>query len=182
MKLTIKNARLAFPVLFEPRAVNGEGKPAYSANLLLNADDPQIQALDAAIEKVAHEKWGEKALAVLKQLRANNKIALHSGDLKANYEGFAGNMYVSARSQTRPTVVDRNRSQLTERDGKPYSGCMVNAIIELWPQDSNFGKRINASLKGVQFVEDGEAFAGGVAACMDDFPALPDVASAAHTF
>ncbi|MDQ9777799.1 DUF2815 family protein, partial [Acinetobacter baumannii] len=43
---------------------------------------------------------------------------------------------------------------------------------ELWCQDNNYGKRINASLRGVQFLKDGEAFAGGGIASEDDFEDL----------
>ena len=32
MKLKLNNVRLAFPVLFEAKTVNGEGKPAFSAS------------------------------------------------------------------------------------------------------------------------------------------------------
>lgn len=70
-------------------------------------------------------------------------------------------MYVSARSKTRPSVFDQQRQELTESDGKPYSGCYVNASIELWAQDNDFGKRVNAQLRGVQFLRDGDAFGGG---------------------
>ena len=73
------------------------------------------------------------------------------------------------RAQGRPLVIDADKSPLTEQDGKPYSGCYVNASIELWAQDNNYGKRVNASLSGVQFFRDGDAFAGGRAADVDDF-------------
>jgi len=86
---------------------------------------------------------------------------LHDGDAKAEYEGFEGNKFVSARAKVRPTVFDQQRQELSEADGKPYSGCYVNASIELWAQDNSFGKRINAQLRGVQFLRDGDAFAGG---------------------
>ncbi|MDC6416640.1 DUF2815 family protein [Xylella fastidiosa subsp. multiplex] len=36
MKLTLKNVRLAFPVLFEPKKVNGEGEAAFSACFLID--------------------------------------------------------------------------------------------------------------------------------------------------
>ena len=96
-------------------------------------------------------------------------MALHDGDLKSNYDGFPGNLYVSARSTTRPLVINNDKSPLTEQDGKPYAGCYVNASIELWAQDNNYGKRVNASLRGVQFLRDGDAFAGGGAASEDEF-------------
>lgn len=178
MKVKLTNVRLAFPVLFEARTVNGEGKPAFSASFLLDPADPQVRALNQAIEQVAKDKWGAKADAILKQMRAQDKVALHDGDLKANYDGFPGNLYVSARSATRPLVIDKDKSPLTEQDGKPYAGCFVNASIELWPQDNNYGKRVNASLRGVQFFRDGDAFAGGGAASEDEFDDLSSGATA----
>jgi hypothetical protein len=169
MKLTIKNARLAFPTLFEAKAVNGEGEPAFSASLLIDPNDPQVAGIEAAIEKVATEKWGAKTPALLKQMRAADKTALHNGDLKAAYAGFEGMLYVSARSKARPTVVNKDRTPITQGDGLIYAGCYVNAIVEFWAMDNQFGKRVNATLTGVQFVRDGAAFSGGRAAEVDDF-------------
>lgn len=178
MKLKLNNVRLAFPVLFEAKTVNGEGKPAFSASFLIDPADPQVKTLNAAIDQMAKEKWGAKADAILKQMRATDKVALHDGDLKSNYDGFPGNLYVSARSTTRPLVIDKDKSPLAEQDGKPYAGCFVNASIELWAQDNNYGKRVNASLRGVQFLRDGDAFTGGGAASEDEFDDISQGAAA----
>jgi hypothetical protein len=35
--------------------------------------------------------------------------------------------------------------------------------------DNNYGKRINATLLGVQFYRDGDSFVGGGVASVDDF-------------
>lgn len=169
MKLTIKRARLAFPQIFEAVAVNGEGDPAFSATLLIDPTDPQVKQINDAIDTVAREKWGVKADAILKQLRATDKVALHDGSTKASYAGFEGKLYVSARSKTRPLVVGKDRSPLTQADGVIYGGCYVNAIVEFWAMDNQFGKRIAATLTGIQFAADGEAFSGGRAASVDDF-------------
>jgi hypothetical protein len=88
------------------------------------------------------------------------------------YEGFEGTFHLNASNKVRPTVIDRNKAQLTQADGRPYGGCYVNMLVEIWAQDNNFGKRVNASLKGVQFVKDGDAFAGGTVASPDDFEDL----------
>ena len=56
-----------------------------------------------------------------------------------------------------------------EPSGRPYAGCYVNAVLEFWAQDNKFGKRVNATLMGVQFFRDGDAFSGGGAASDDDF-------------
>lgn len=169
MKIKLTNVRLAFPQLFEAQTVNGEGKPAFSASFLIEPTNPLVKTINAAIEQVAKDKWGAKADAILKQMRATDKVALHDGDLKAQYGGFEGMYYVAARSAVRPLVIDRDKSPLVQADGKPYAGCYVNASVELWAQDNNYGKRINASLGGVQFFADGDAFAGGGAASEDEF-------------
>ena len=178
MKIKLSNVRLAFPALFEAKTVNGEGKPAFSASFLIAPTDAQVKSINAAIDQVAKDKWGAKAEAVLKQMRGTDKVCLHDGDLKEQYEGFAGNLYISSRSPTRPLVINGDKSPLTEADGKPYAGCYVNASIELWAQDNNYGKRVNASLRGVQFVKDGDAFAGGGAASEDEFDDIAEGASA----
>jgi hypothetical protein len=162
MKIRLQNVRLAFPALFQPQTVaSGEGDPAYSATFILPPDHAQIREIKAAIKELAKQKWAAKADQTLGLLEKQDKTALHDGDLKSNYDGFAGQLYISARTKTRPTVVDRNRSPLTAADGRPYGGCYVNAVVELWAQDNQYGKRINASLGGVQFAKDGESFGGG---------------------
>jgi hypothetical protein len=172
MKLKLFAVRLSFPQLFEAKTVNGEGKPAFSAAFLINPKNPQIAEINAAIAAVAAEKWGAKADSILKTIRAADKTCLHSGDLKSNYDGFEGMMYVSARNSLQPSVVDRNKTPLSAQSGRPYAGCFVNAILELWAQDNNYGKRVNATLMGVQFQDDGESFVGGGVADADDFDDL----------
>lgn len=174
MKIRLQNVRLAFPALFQPQAVvSGEGDPAYSATFILPRDHAQIREIKAAIKEIAKQKWGAKGEQTLGLLEKQDKTALHDGDLKSNYEGFAGNLFISTRSKTRPTVVDRDRTPLTAADGRPYGGCYVHAVIELWAQDNQYGKRINASLGGVQFARDGESFGGGGSVTTaDDFDDL----------
>ncbi len=174
MKIKLENVRLAFPALFEAKTVNGEGEPAFSASFLLSPKHPAVQTLQDAFEVVGKDKWGAKWPAVKKEIQAKDRFALHDGDTKADYAGFAGQMFVSARNKTRPLVIDRDKSPLTSADGRPYAGCYVHASIELWAQDNNYGKRINASLRGVQFFKDGDAFAGGGAASDDEFDSVDD--------
>lgn len=177
MKIKLANVRLAFPAIFEAKSVAAE-EPAFSASLILRPDHPAIAELNAAIDAVAKEKWGAKAAETLKALRAKGNVCLHSGDEKANHDGFEGNMYVSTRSKTKPLILDRDKTPLTAADGRPYGGCFVNASLELWAQDNNFGKRVNAQLKGLQFYADGDAFSGGAPADPDDFDDISEGADA----
>lgn len=178
MKIKLNNVRLAFPQLWEAKTVNGEGTPAFSATFLIPQDHPQMESLMGVVEAVAKDKWGEKAPAMLKQLRAQDKALCHDGDLKAQYEGFGGVLYINARNTTRPLVIDRDKTPLVAADGRPYAGCYVNALIDVWAQDNNYGKRINAGLQGIQFVKDGDAFAGGGVASEDDFDSCADLSTA----
>lgn len=174
--IQLRDVRLAFPVLFTPKPFNGEGDPAFSASLLLAPTHPQVKEIRAAMEAVAKDKWNDKGPAILKQLVAGGKTCLNDGDAKAQYTGFPGNLYVSTRcDQTKkPLIIDRDKSPLVASDGKPYAGCYVNASIEIWAQDNGFGKRINAQLRGVQFLRDGDSFGGGSVAGADEFDDLAD--------
>ena len=170
-RVMLRDARLAFPNLFEPTTVAGEGKPRYSATFLLPADHDQLAEVKKVIDAIARDKWKDKAPAILTGLYKTGKVALHDGDEKAQYDGFAGNMYIAAASQENapPTVVDQARQALGERSGKPYAGCYVNASLEFWAQDNQWGKRINCALRGVQFLRDGDSFSAGRPADADEF-------------
>ena len=182
MKIKLQNVRLAFPALFEPKAVNAGDKPAYSAAFIFPKDHPQIAQIKQAIVDAATEKWGAKAAAMLKTLQAGDKTCLHDGDSKAQYQGFEGNYFISARNPVRPTCLDSDKTPLQASDGRLYAGCYVNAILEIWPQDNAYGKRVNATLMGVQFDRDGDAFSGGGVASDDDFDDVSSGADAAADF
>jgi hypothetical protein len=165
--LKIKNVRLAFPVLFKAEGYQGSD-PKFSATFILPPNHPQLAEVNEAIATVAKEKWGARAPEIIKQLAATDKLALHKGETKAHLDGFEGNFFINARNKIRPRVMDTNKTVLTAEDGKPYAGCFVVASIALWAQDNATGKRINAELRGVQFLSDGQGFGGGSGTVSDD--------------
>lgn len=172
-RVNLKDVRLTFPQLWEAKQVNNQGDPKFSAAFLFLRDHACVPDLNKAVMEVATEKWGQKTTTVLAELKAKDRLPVHDGDTKSEYDGYAGNYFVNSSNKIRPLVIDGNRSPLAAADGKPYSGCYVNAIIEIWAQDNQFGKRINASLMGVQFLRDGERLAGGAVAAADDFEEIP---------
>jgi hypothetical protein len=188
--IRLNNVRLSFPQLFAPYAPPpkpGEkpSKPAYSAHFLLSPDNNDLGGLRRVISQVAEHEWGENGQTVLKGLIEQNRVCLRSGDGKTMadgtpLDGYAGNWFLSSRSYTRPTVIDGQRQPLTEADGKPYSGCYVNAVVRIWAQKGQYGKRINCQLMGVQFARDGEAFGGGRPADPEEFDTLGDFAVGAE--
>lgn len=170
MKIEIKGARLGFPRLFKPEAYGDNPTPQFSAVFLFEPGSPAAKKVEEAMTSAATEKWGVKAPQILAALKAQGRVCLRDGATKANVDGFEGMLFVKAAAPTRPLIIDRDKAPLAEESGKPYAGCYVSGIVDIYAQDSpKWGKRINATLKGVMFVRDGEAFAGGPAATESDF-------------
>lgn len=172
MKVKLKNVRLAFPRLFKAEQVNGEGEPHFSAVFIMPKNHPNVKDIKNAIKQVAKEKWADKADAILKKASAEARLCFKDGDLKAEIEGFGNSYFLRANNATRPYVIDRDKTQLNPDDGIIYSGCYVYAVVDIWAMDNKYGKRICASLSGVQFYKDGDAFTGGGIATDEDFDDL----------
>ena len=170
-EIRLENVRLAFPKLWtaEPFPGGTDPTPYFSAMFILGKDHPQAKQLEAMMDRIAKEKWNARGPAVLKAAKAMGKVFYRDGDSKAEYDGFEGNMFVSARSKTRPTVLDGLRQTTTEADGIVYGGCYVNAIISCFGYTKG-NNGLGAGLKGVQFRAKGDAFSGGgIPADADDF-------------
>lgn len=165
MKIKLANVRLSFPSLFRHSVFGGESTGKYDATFIL--DKVEHKAAIEQIKAAQSEMLAEKKLKV-----SADKLALKDGDDQGRDE-LMNKMTIKASTKKRPIVIDRDRTPLTEDDGRPYGGCHVNAIISLWVQDNSYGKRVNASLEGVQFYKDGEPFGAGGASIndFDDFGA-----------
>jgi len=166
-KILLSNVRLSFPSLFRKAVFNGD-ETKFEATFLINkaTQAAKIKEIKAAID--AAIKDGLKGAKL-----PPDKICLKDGD-DIDYAGYAGHMSIKASGNKRPIVIDRDKSPLTEDDNKLYAGCYVNASLELWVQNNQYGKRINCNLLGVQFMKDGEPFADGVKGSLDDFEAFAD--------
>lgn len=172
MKIQLKNVRLAFAQLDKPKAFEAGQEARFSATSLFEPDSENHKLVLKAIEAVAKDKWGEKGPAAVAALTKVNKTCLQDGELKADkYDGFDGMLFVSANAKANspPTLLDAQAQVLPRDTGVIYSGCMANVALEIWAQDNNFGKRINATLRGVQWAGKGEAFGGGAPAGADEF-------------
>lgn len=161
----LKNVRLSFPHLFEPYAYEEGDEKRFSASFLIQKDDENenIDLMEQAIEAM-------KKMNGVKKLSAD-RICFRDGEDKEDTDGYGDEiMYVSCGSKRKVPVVDRDLSVLDEEDGKPYGGCYVNASVRLWFQDhKKGGKRINAQMRAVQFIGDGEAFGDGGADVEEEF-------------
>jgi hypothetical protein len=144
------------------------------------AAQQELQKAAQVIQQVAREKWGDKADAILASLKAKGDICVRDGATKGEYDGFAGNYFIASSNATEPAIVapvlHNGKVVYVAEDGRgfidgkvvegmkfkaPYGGCYGNISLDIWAQDNEYGKKINAKLLGVQFAKDGAAFAGG---------------------
>lgn len=183
-RIMLTNVRLAFPTLDVPEKFQGEGKPRYSATALIEPDSENHKAAVAAMRAAAALKWGEaKADAAVKGLTAGNKVALYDGNQKVEYDGFENMIALSAHAQEKspPRLLDGLRKELPRDTGVIYGGCFVNMSVEFWAQDNKWGKRLNATLRGVQFCGDGDSFSAARPADADEFGVVEGAHSASDS-
>jgi len=169
--LKLNRVRLSFPDLFKAKAFDGgdQTNAKFGCSFLMDPTKhkKEIAAIEAAITETAETKWGKG------KIPKSLKTCLGDGDEK-DYAGYEGTMFISTSTKTRPPVVDRDLSPIVEEDNKIYGGAWVNATLSLWAQDNQFGKRVNAQLRSVQFVADGEAFGVAPVDASQEFEVLED--------
>lgn len=162
--IQLKNVRLSFPSLFKKAVFDGkEGK--YEATFLIDKSDTKTkEKLDKAIENAIKES---------KIKVPSDKVCLKDGD-NVDYDGYENQWSLKASSNKRPTVINKDKAPIIEEDDVIYAGCYVNAIIDFWVQNNGFGKRINANLKGIQFLKDGDSFGQGNVDVTEEFDNIDD--------
>lgn len=171
VNLILNDVRTSYFYGFQPFVGDDPTKPNFGTHLLFPETHPAYLLVKNAQRKAAEAFWGAEANDVMTQLANKDRLALHNGSIsKPGQDAYKGMFYVSANSgKKRFTIVDADRSPLVEASGRPYSGCYVNAIIQIWCQANKWGKGINAQICGVQFLRHGEAFGGGRVATPDEF-------------
>lgn len=176
MKIMLEDVRMAFPALYTPQSI-GDGEPAYGARFIIEPGSENAKKIEAAIQAVAADKWADKAKDVLAVIDKNDKSSYlrepyaskKTGEV---FSGFEGKYSLGTRTpadKPRPSTFDRSKREVGPNDGVFYGGCYVDASVDIWAQDNTYGRRINASLLGVRFWRDGDAFSGSGPARADDF-------------
>jgi hypothetical protein len=166
-RVFIRGARLSFPALDEPRAtMAGSDDLKYQATFLLEPNNPSVRVIQQALMSAAGALWGARASQIL----ANpDKNPLKAGDNKEKVpEGYAGMLYICARSKNPPELRDANPHILivdprTIKE-KFVAGYKVNGFVDLYPyevknaQGVTIKSGVAAGLVSVQFAGYADAF------------------------
>lgn len=172
--------RLSYPNLFTARAINNQGDPKYSATLLIpKTDTDTIARVQAAIDAAVKDGVDRRILKGAVDPSRSKYPPLRDGDSPKDDgsprgDEFAGHWFISAKSpgdKPRPSVVDANVQPVMD-ESEIYAGCYVNMFVEFYAYETSGNKGIAASLRGVQFVRDGERLGGEPLEAEDMFSAI----------
>lgn len=177
-RIVLKGARLAFcDSLYEAKYFGAvpqvNEKKKFRVNLLLDPSSKEHAATIAQIKseakKVATQEFPDGIPKSLELCYGNGN------DLDKVYDGFADMFYIKVSNDARPLVGNRQGGVVTQGDPQaPYAGCVVNAKITLWCQNSHGRKGVNGNLLTVQFVRAGDAFGRPALNPDEEFEALED--------
>ena len=148
--IIIKEARCSFPRLYAAEVRDGaEFKPG----------------ITLVLEKEAHAAVIAEILVEVKAAIAGNpklKKAPPEADKlclrkvppeREELQYKPGNLVLKASTPRPPVVLEPDgKTIMTEATDKIYSGCYVNAKVEIWGQANQYGRRVNAKLIAVQYV------------------------------
>ena len=166
----LKNVRLSFPDLFKPGKPMNEGdQPKFGGQFIIDLGSEAETAAKGAMMAAAQETFGVNWKAIVQAMEKTKKCLRNGNDnldKEGNVrQGYADKMYIVARNKAKPAIVhgknaDGTFKHLTEADGKPYGGCIVNVKIDIKAMKAKekIPNQIYGSLMAVQFVKDGEAF------------------------
>lgn len=160
----IRNVRLSFPALWNPVPETNDdgspkpgGKPKFQAVFIL---DKKVNAKDIAALKAAVEMVRTTSDKLKGQKKKAPKMPIREGSDKAHLDGYGEDVvFITAKSITRPGVVDQRLNPLAESDNRLLPGYYVNARVEAFPYvHPKSGPGISFGLKNVQLLREGETF------------------------
>ena len=174
MKITTGLVRLSYAHLLTPATMMGSDVEKYSASFIIPKSDKKgVAIIENAIEAMKNDKdaiakWGGKNTGI--------RIPLRDGDTDRPEDAAYANSYflnANANIDHKPRVLNRDRVEIVDPD-EIYSGCWVQAVLSIYPYNSNGNKGIGVGLLGVRKIKDGDSLGGTVVSDNDFDDSLLD--------
>jgi len=158
-KVIFGPCRLSYTHVFNrynPDGDQADGK--YMTNVLIPKDEKEtIEAINKAIAEAKKQaivsKWGGKEPKKL-------DMPLRDGDEKDD-ENYEGHLFVNAKSNTRPGIVDRKKVPIVDEE-EVYSGVWAIVSVTFFGYDKNGNKGVACGLNNIMKFKDDEHFGGSV--------------------
>lgn len=176
--IVLKKVLLSYPNLWEDKlkertdAKTGEKIPKrFSATgiMPIASHKKEIVVLKNYLRDLCKEHFGMEV--------DPSNLCLRDGKYQQGDE-YKSSWYLAAGNtlERPPQTVDRNPSkEVTFKDHKLYPGAVVNIMVKLWVQNNDYGKKINANLLIVQYVDEGTEFGEGSGPAASE--AMDDISS-----
>lgn len=191
----LNDVRTSYLHLWTPQApmAGSTSGPKYDGTFIFDPNSQACKDATQAFMNEARKAFGENFQTIVGAMDKGKKC-LRNGNGKLTKEGkiangFEGMMYLVAKNKMKPVVisnrfhngkpihidemgnayVDGQQIQPGFNVVAPYSGCYVNAKVEIYGVNKPGVQGIYATLVAVQFHRDGEAFGGGGAPSADGF-------------
>ena len=163
-KVIFGPCRLSYTHVFNrynPDGDQADGK--YMTNVLIPKDEKETiaainKAIDVAKKQAIVSKWGGKEPKKL-------DMPLRDGDEKDD-ENYEGHLFVNAKSNTRPGIVDRKKVPIVDEE-EIYSGVWAIVSITFFGYDKNGNRGVACGLNNIMKFTDDEHFGGRVSAESD---------------
>lgn len=163
-KVVFGPCRLSYTHVFNKYTPEGNAEDGkYMTNVLIPKGEKEtIKALQDAIEAAKKagiiSKWGGKEPKKL-------DMPLRDGDEKDD-ENYADHLFVNAKSNTRPGIVDKNKVPVVDEE-EVYSGVWAIISVSFYAYDKNGNRGVACSLNNIMKFKDDERFGGRVSAESD---------------
>jgi len=159
-RMVIRNVRLTYMHILEPRAAAEGAEPKYSLTMLIRKDDKEnIDAIKAAIKAAIVKKFGEKPPKGLRNpLRDGDEIDEESGERMKGGE-FEGCFYLSASNKKpiRPVVGKAKSPATADHLVNGYFGCVG---VNFYGYDAAGNRGVAAGLNDLWITKKGDVLAG----------------------
>lgn len=164
-KIVVQGVRFSYVHVFEPTAITEDGPRKYNISIIIpKSNTKALEKIRKAIELTFNDSvgfFGGKLPKVWKN-------PLRDGDTEKEDEAYNDSMFLSANSQFRPGVVDKDCQPIIDPE-EFYSGCYGNVSINFYPFNVNGNKGIACGLCNIQKMKDGERLGGNGASAEEDF-------------
>jgi hypothetical protein len=156
----------------------------YGAQVLLPKGDPQIELIQAAVNKELIAQFGADSSAK----KGKYKLPFRDGDDEQDGEEYTSMMFFNANNNRKPGIVNRKGQPPTDDELEElcYSGAYFHVSVDFYPFKSQDGSKpgIAASLNNIMLRKAGVRLDGSVSASSefaefsvedDDFDDLDDL-------
>ena len=157
--------------IFNAESFEAGGTEYFGTQLLIDPKSESAQVLNATVDTVRNG-------AKLGKVKAD-RLCVTDGD-DTDYESHQGKLVLRATriaKRGRPLTVDNQLHPCVQEDNLLYSGAKARCKINVWAQDNKWGKRVNAELLAVQFVEHGDQIGGGQTPSIDGMEPVGDASA-----